>query len=321
MIKTLKIVPINFSRDKKNINMINKFIFTLVFSAVLLNFVNLNAQTKKVSNNEKVFELGILRNSFINVNINDASVAISTWANELRRQLKIHTKFKLVIFNNTEDMVKYNTKKKLGMVILNSIDYLKLHNKMSLYPIITTGNNKNIYSKLYIITRKINSDNISELKGKKIGFYLGRNNPIPKYWISVMLYKNKQGSIKKFFSQITEYQKESQLILSVFFGQIDAGVVTQTAFETMNELNPQIGKKLRIFKVSPGYLFDISSLTSGSIHYSYSSRIEKSAININKYPAGKELMTLMKTDQVFAFKSKYLKSTEELFNEYNAIKK
>ena len=297
----------------------------LSFSIILFCTVaftgNLNAQIKNVPENEKVFELGVLRDSFINVNINDASVAINTWANELRKNLKIDASFKLVIFDNTQEMVNYNSKKNLGMVILNSIDFLKLRNKMSLYPIFTSTDSKNIYSKLLIITKHLNAKNISDLRGKKIGFYLRRNNPIPELWINVLLAKNKLGTEEKFFSQIREFQSESQLILSVFFGQTDVGIVTESAFETMNELNPQIDKKIKILKVSRGFIFDISSLTKGSMEYSYSDQIKKDAVNLNRYPAGRELLTLMKTVRVVQFKPELLKNTEILYNEYKDIKK
>ncbi len=292
---------------------------TLLLTAVFAG--NLSAQIKNVPENEKVFELGMLRDSFINVNINDASVAINTWANELRKNLNIDANFKLVIFDNTQEMMDYNAKKNLGMVILNSIDFLKLRGKMSLYPIFTSSDSKNIYSRLLIITTRPNAENISDLKGEKIGFYLRRNNPIPEFWVNVLLSKNNLGTENKFFSQITEFQSESQLILSVFFGQTDVGIVTESAFETMNELNPQIGKKIKILQTSPGFIFDISSLTKGSREYSYSDQIKKDAVDLSQYPAGKELLTLMKTVQVVQFKPDFLKNTEILYNEYNEIKK
>ncbi|MEJ2279614.1 MAG: hypothetical protein P8Y70_18015 [Candidatus Lokiarchaeota archaeon] len=151
----------------------------LYISIILLGTVsyatNLNAQIKKVPENEKIFELGMLRNSFINVNINDASVAVNTWANKLRDKLKIDASFKLVIFNSTEEMVSYNKKKNLGMVILNSIDFIKLRSRMSLYPIFTSTKTKNIFTKLLIITKKSDAKNIFDLKGEKLGFYLRRN--------------------------------------------------------------------------------------------------------------------------------------------------
>lgn len=299
----------------------NYLLVLITFLVTLILVGNLNAQAKKSSEDEKVFELGVLRSTFINVNINDATVAINTWANQLRNKLKVDAKFKLILFDNTDDMVKYNANKNLGMVILNSIDFLKLRSKMSLYPIYTSNDNKNIYNKLYIITKNPGVKNISELKGEKLGFCLKRNNPIPEYWIEVLLAKNKLPHLKKFFSQTEEFQSESQLILSVFFGQTDVGIITETSFKTMDELNPQIGKKIKILKVSPGFIFDISSLTKASRNYSYSKDIIEDAINISQYPAGRELLTLMKTVKIVPFRPEYLKSTETLYNEYKSIKK
>lgn len=295
--------------------------FMIFLTVIIYRTANIDAQEKNVAENEKIFTLGILKNSFINVSQNDATVAINVWANKLRKKLNIAAKFKLMVFDNTKDMINYNTKNNLGMVLLNSINFLRLHDKMSLYPIFISSNSKSIYTKLLLITKKTNAENISGFKGKKLGFYLRESNPIPKLWMDVVLAKNKLCSEEKFFSRLKEYNSDPQVLFSVFFGQTDIGIVSEAAYETMNELNPQIGKQLKILLTSPGFVFDVASFTQTSRNNSYSRKIKKNAVLLNSSPEGKELMTLMKTERSVTFKPEYLMSTKKLFNAYLLINK
>ncbi len=308
--------------DSQRIPINSKLVSTVFYLVIFVLVISFQNEAQNKSNpNDEIFELGMLKNSFVNVNMNDAKVAMTVWARELTKQLNINVEFKLDLFDNTEELIKYNEKGNLGMVILNSIDFLKLRSKMNLQPILISTDSKNIYNKLLIITRDENVKDISDLRNKKIGFYLKRNNPVPKLWLDELLYKNKLGTKEKFFSLISNFQSESQLILSVFFGQTNAGVVTESSFQTMCELNPQVSKQLKIIMTSPNFIYDISSLTQNSKRFSFSKRIIEIAAKIDTYAAGKEILTLMKTTQEVPYKPQYMVATEKLFNEWEAIKK
>ena len=45
-----------------------------------------------------------------------------------------------------------------------------------------------------------------------------------------------------------------QTVLPVFFGKIDACLVTQKGFKTMGELNPQVNRQLRVLASSPEFV-------------------------------------------------------------------
>ena len=70
-------------------------------------------------------------------------------------------------------------------------------------------------------------------------------------WSETILAREGLGSASGFYGQITTASKISQAVLPVFFRQLDACVVTRSGFETMVELNPQVGRQLKVLASSP----------------------------------------------------------------------
>ncbi len=79
-------------------------------------------------------------------------------------------------------------------------------------------------------------------------------NGVPQMWLDTFLVKQGLTRSKYFFTNIKEVDKVSQAVLPVFFKQADACLVSRSGFETMVELNPQIGEQLAIQATSPGFI-------------------------------------------------------------------
>lgn len=270
---------------------------------------------------EQTFILACPKNTFPNVDLNDATAAVKVWGSELQKQLKMGVTFDLQIFENAEDITKYPKRDDLGLIITNTIDYFKLKSKMNLYPVVIPYDNHNVYKNFLILVKRDQYKTLKDVKDKKLGLQKIFLNPIPSMWLDVLLWKNKMNSKEKFFSSIKEYDSESQLILSVFFGQNDICVASKVAYETMVELNPQVEKQLAILYTSPGYLTGISSFSKNSRKFSYSERLIVAAMDLGNYVAGKQILTLMKTEKLAKFKPEYLNTIQELLKDYNALSK
>ena len=113
--------------------------------------------------------------------------------------------------------------------------------------------------------------------------------------------------------------KASQAILPVFFRQADACIVTRRAFEVSAELNPQIAQKLKPIITSPLFADSIVLFRKG-----YKSDNKKifidTALNIKKYPKGKQIMTLFQIGGFAPFKESYLDSVITLMRESGKLK-
>lgn len=305
--------------NKNEILLKNKGRIPVVILVLLLCVPLNNSQAQPSPPSEQTFILAGSKNTFPNVDINDASAAIKIWGAELQKNLKMGLSFDLMIFDNAEEITNYPDKDDLGLIILNSVDYLNIKSNMHLYPVLIALDRNEVYKSFVILTRNDQIEELKDLKDKKLGLPKIFFNPIPDMWLQVKLSQDKLGEIRKFFNEIREYDKESEAILSVFFGQNDVCVVSKPAFETMNELNPQVGEKLKLLAESPGYITGISCLSENSKDFSYSKRFLDACLNLSVYTAGRQILTLMKTEKVGVFKPEYLNTIAQLLKEYNTL--
>lgn len=299
------------------IKLFNKIIILLLILSTINNAQS-NGRPKKV----EVFGVAFLRSMFSNVDYNDAKAAIKVYIEELQKALLSGYGMKPVMFDNTEDLLRTYKKYNLADITLNTVDFLKYRKKLSLYPILVSSGRTSPLEEYYLLVRKDkNIYRLQDLADKKLGILSKGNNPLPYMWLDVVLNKNKIYSRNKFFEKIIQGKTESQLIMSVFFNQLSACIVSKTSFETIIELNPQIEKQLKILKTSPAFLLTVSSFTKNFQDSPYSSDLKRQLIKLDSYSAGKQLFILTKTEKLVRFKEIYLKSVIKLYNEYSKLPK
>ncbi len=139
-------------------------------------------------------------------------------------------------------------------------------------------------------------------------------------WLTVELHNNKLGSKDKFFQEIKEGGLPSHTILSVFFGENDACIVTNIAYKTMVELNPQVSKKLEILQTSPSFIEGLACYSDDFMKMKIKDSMLESVVDFDKYPSGKQIYNLLRVKKLLPFKEEYLNSARELLKEYNSIK-
>lgn len=281
------------------------------------------AQSQSSSGKMEIYGVAFLRSMYNDINYNDAKAALKVYIDELQNRLITGYKMKPVMFDDVEDLLKNFSKENLADVTLNPVDFLKYKSKLSLYPVLVSSGYKSPFENYLILVRKDGGvKTINGLAGKKFGIMQTGENSIPIMWLDVELNKKKIlfRDNKKFFERITFGKSESQLILSLFFKQIDVCLVSNTAFETMIELNPQIKDQLTILAASPGYITEVSSFTKKFKSSKYSTDLFNTLLKLDNYTAGKQLFALSKTAKIIPYKEEYMTSIKELISEYEKLK-
>jgi phosphonate transport system substrate-binding protein len=227
---------------------------------------------------------------------------------------------KPVMFENTEDLLNNYAKENIAVITLSPVEYLAYKSKLSLNPVLVSSGENNVLENYIILVRKDdNIDKINNLEDKQIGMLPKESNPSPGMWLDVYLNENKITPKEKFFSKILIGKTESQLIMSVFFGQLNACLVSKSSFETMIELNPQIKNQIKVLKTSPGFLTSVASFTTKFKKSKDSESLLSHLLTLDKYPAGKQLFALTKTTKIVLFKDEYLDNIKILISEYNKL--
>ncbi len=258
--------------------------------------------------------------SFRAVNPKDAEVALKIWFSQLCRQSGLHfNKIEAHLFANLSDLIAAINNQKVDFVGLNSVDYIMIRNNVQLEPALVTlfGND---YGNEYVllVNKELNVHNLSQLKARKIFLYMG-SSPIPLLWLDHLLKEQGLPGKDRFFSSYKEAEKASQAIFPVFFRQADACIVPRRAFETSSELNPQISQKLEPLLTSPLFADSLVLFRKG-----YNSDKKKKLIdvglNFNKFPEGRQVLTLFQINGFALFKESYLANVITLMQESGKLK-
>jgi phosphonate transport system substrate-binding protein len=123
-----------------------------------------------------------------------------------------------------------------------------------------------------------------------------------------------------FFGRFEVKSKVSQIVLPVFFGRADACVVDRSGFRIMREMNPQVGRRLKVLKESEPYLDTIACVRVGgwdAPHYRQD--LIRALEEMDEEPAGQQIMNLFRFDSMKRFEDGHIETLRKLRRRHDAL--
>lgn len=265
-------------------------------------------------------KLGYLTSMLSDVDRKDAHVALKVWTENLSKDEGIHFQTYSEIFDSLEDMEKALLEKKIDMVSFSALDYLRIRKKIPVEPEIASAWSDSPFAVEMLLVRADSGiSSIEQLKGKSLIIEKLATGGLPQIWLDVQLMKRGFPLHQKFMDPVKYVDKANAAVTPVFFKQATACVVRETGFQTMVEMNPQIGKQLKVIDQSPPCLRAFACYRPG---YNRDDRVtlNKSAVKLHKTEKGRQILTLFKTEKIIPYDPSFLHSTEALVAEYEALK-
>jgi ABC-type phosphate/phosphonate transport system substrate-binding protein len=254
--------------------------------------------------------------SLVDVDPKDAMAAFKIYVEELAR--KIGYTGASAPYDNVESVMKEVENGKVDMISMSSIQYLRVRNKSLIEP--AYGNvrgGKTTLRYLLLVNNKQGFMKITDLQGKKV--ILLKGEEIGALYLNVVLLRQRLGEARDFFSSVDEKVKTSQAVLSVFFGQADACVVNDLAYQTMIEMNPQLGRDLKALYTSPE-LLDNLAVFRKNMDNTIKQKTREVASGLKTNPRGKQILMLFKIEDLAPIKESDMSATKELLAEYDRLR-
>ena len=135
---------------------------------------------------------------------------------------------------------------------------------------------------------------VQDLKGKRITLH--ENDEFAAMYLDSLFLEQFHQPVERLASQILKQTKGSRIVLDVYFGNVDAGLVYRNAFEVMAELNPDIAKKLIVIDQYP-----IKSRNFGYFASSYPYAKELTLIASESFlgsARAKQILEVFKTPEI-----------------------
>jgi ABC-type phosphate/phosphonate transport system substrate-binding protein len=252
------------------------------------------------------------------VNGNDASVAVRTWAEALVRQTGVQVEYDRTLPSPPEQMLQKIRSHLLDAYAVNTLEFLQVAGSSDAAVIVDESYVTGGDEYLLLVPVDSTSHNLSELRGHSLIMYKNPRMCLAGIWLETQLATQKLGASEEFLGHLTKNAKLARVVLPVFFHQADACIVTRRGFNTMCELNPQLAQKLRCLAASPKLL-----TTFMAFHKESPAAIKKKfqfgLLQLYQTAAGQQALTLFESKRLVLADTSLLRSSSELLKAYEKV--
>jgi ABC-type phosphate/phosphonate transport system substrate-binding protein len=300
---------------------LRKDILLAAFSLIILLFCrDAECQAENKEFTPEILRVGYSTKFLNDVSIADAQVALELWTRELSRSAMPTLKMqpKPFIYDDLQSIVTALKNREIELIAITAMDYLKIKDKVPLEPALSASRQGSVDGDelVLLVRREQRITDIGQLKGKTLTVHAGYMFDTASFWLSTVLAGKNLPEQERFFGSVREVKKVSQAVLPVFFKQADACLVSKNSFQTMVELNPQIGKEIVVLLTSDKFTYGMLCFNR-YLSADVKMQVIKSALNMHTSPTGKQILTLFQIDRITPFKMSLLDTTLALLDKQN----
>lgn len=256
--------------------------------------------------------IGYSAQVFYNVDPRDVIGLTKVWVSLADRKLKYGGETSVAIYKTLAEVEGALERNEVDILVMIPEEFIFLRGRVPLTPVLSSDYGKNFYDELLLLVRRDSGiTRISQLRGKTLRVETGQKGSIPLQWLDHFLTARTSSGVKGLFSSISEIPKASQVLMPVFFKQCDACLVSQTSFDVLSEMNPQIGRQLQIIEKSPGFVTGILAVRKDIRNPRRDAMVEILQ-DMHNDPKGKQLLTLFRINRLVPFKPEHLAAAEKV---------
>jgi phosphonate transport system substrate-binding protein len=183
------------------------------------------------------------------VNLSDARAAMSVWTTELLKAIGLEPDPNEEWVMESARLLAAIRGGKVDLFCITVQEYRQVAPYVDTSRIITDDHDGD--ELLLVVRDGSGIVNMAGLRGRSLILWESPSTSLGEPWLTVSLWREGLESPKQLLGRMTTNTKLSQVVLPLFFGQVDACVVTRQGLDTMVELNPQLSRKLRVLLASP----------------------------------------------------------------------
>ena len=259
-----------------------------------------------------VLRLGFSASVFVGVNENDAKASMKVWTQAILAEHSVSVSEELQVLDGDKAIARAVRDASVDALTLTALEFGALGGQwMSSNTVV--GINGGVATDEYLLLARADNGakNLSELRGRTVIFFQNPRTCLAPIWFETILLEAGLGTTPQFCGRVIQVSKLSQSVLPVFFHQADACVVTRRGFETMVELNPQVGRQLKTVACSPPMVPVVFGFRAAYLGAA-KDQIEAKIRGVNTTPAGRQVLTLFQCESLEVRPASVLKSSMDL---------
>lgn len=249
---------------------------------------------------------------FADVNENDAKAAVKVYSRILASENGVSTGDGAVVLDGTNAIADALRHQQIDLLSLTTMEFLALEHLGLEGPLLVTTIRQSASEEFVLLVRESDTlRRVEDLQGRSLIVLTDVRASLARIWLEVLCREHGLGPEGNALAKITHGAKATLVVLPVFFGKVDACVVTRHGWELMGELNPQVKRQLRVLAVSPPVIPVLTCFPRGASDRLKQRILEAAESSVDK-PSFKQLMALFKTERLVRQPLSVLASTREL---------
>ena len=258
---------------------------------------------------EEPFKVGFASNLLVDVNENDARASMKAWGQSVAKELHIPLGPEPVLLRDRDHAWRAFRNKEVDAAGLTTPDFDVVRRQVEFDPILVTRVGQQVTERyLLLVHRNGPVKSLADLRDRRLIVHAVSRTCLAPLWLDTRLLECGLAPISRITSHRTEVTKLAKAVLPVFFQKAEACLVTQNGFATMAELNPQVGKELRVLECSPE-LLPVVFVLRADFNPSYRDRLIQGVKDLDQSPAGRQILTVFQGEDMVDAPSAYLEAT------------
>jgi len=253
---------------------------------------------------------------FIGINTTDARNSIKALTASIAHEVDIPAETDPLIFQNVDEAENVLNHHVIGAASMTTSEFWLLRRKVKFDRFLVTTRNGNPTNAYLVLTRDGSPvKTLADLRGKRLLVYDNPSMCLAVVFLDVELANQSLPPTSMILGSISGFTKPAKVVLPVFFGQADACLITRYAYETMVELNPQVGRQLRIIASSPDYVTALFGF-SADLSTAFKDNSIRAFVGLRSSIFGKQTLAIFQSDEISELTASTIEPSLTLLDEH-----
>lgn len=286
---------------------------------LLLFFVLLGTASVVTGQQQNPFRLVYSTNVFPRVNEADIRAAGKIWVRSLADQQKIEVDPVIHLQPTVQDILEFDRRFGADVFVVTTVELAELQGEIP-FDSVALGSQGKKFANEYIVLvhRDDGVEKLEQLRGSDISVLDDPRMSLSRIWLDTMLLAAELEDSSRFYRHMDYNSSLSKVVLSVFFRARKACLVSRVGFEAMVELNPQLEQDLHVLIASAPLIAGAFAFRSDRVS-PFRSRIQESMAQLGESQAGRQVLTITKSDKFSIFPISIMDESLALVAKYQRL--
>lgn len=265
------------------------------------------------------FRMAFTRATFTGINENDARATLKALGTAAARDLGVPVEPQVSMYEGERDLGEALAAKNVDAVAIPMTEFpaVRRHLRPSTVLLATLANQEWDHY-LVLVRGDKGYHGLADLQGRRLGIHSGLRACLAEPWLEVSLNDARLPRGASFFEHIERESKLTRAVLPVFFGKLDACLVTRSGFEAMKELNPQLGRQLTTLLKSEPVVTMVLAFRA-DYEPPYFAKLEQALASMHESAAGRQMLTIFQIERLEVRPLTAIEPSLELLRRHGAI--